>query len=155
MNTTAVVSAVVGAVVCALLGGIRRRTFPVIAALATAFGVGLALVPTIAHVTFDRALGWLHQSPSPRAYAVFVFALSIFTGAYLFGFYLAALARFGLNHDQAFAALGHPVKHFVRFRVRADGSAIDAWVLGLVDPLGNKSPVLVDHLTFRRPSASL
>jgi hypothetical protein len=28
------------------------------------------------------------------------------------------------------------------------GSAIDPWVIGLVDPVGDPSAVLVDHLTF-------
>jgi len=28
------------------------------------------------------------------------------------------------------------------------GSAIDPWVIGLVDPAGDPSAVLVDHLTF-------
>ncbi len=68
----------------------------------------------------------------------------------MFGLYLAALARFGLNDDQAFAALGHPgYKHFVRLRIRRDGSQVDAWVIGLADPIGDPTPVLVDHATFR------
>jgi hypothetical protein len=75
----------------------------------------------------------------------------VFGGAWVFGLYLAALARFGLNNDQAFAALGHPgYKHFVRLRVRRDGSRVDAWVIGLVDPLGDSTPVLVDRVTFHR-----
>jgi hypothetical protein len=102
------------------------------------------------HAGFDAALTWLRLSPSPKTAALVVFGLSIFGGAFVFGCYLAALALFGLNHDQAFAALGHPgYKHIVRMRARADGSAIDAWVIGLVDPLGAHTPVLVDRITFQ------
>jgi hypothetical protein len=120
-----------------------------VALLATAAGVLTALVPTATHAGFDALLGWLGVSASPKTAALVVFALSIFGGAWVFGLYLAALARFALNHDQAFAALGHPgYKHFVRMRVQRDGSRIDAWVIGLVDPLGDPTPVLVDQATF-------
>jgi hypothetical protein len=109
----------------------------------------MALVPTATHAGFDAALAWLKVSPSPKTAALLVFGLSIFGGAFVFGCYLAALALFGLNHDQAFAALGHPgYKHIVRMRVRADGSTIDAWVIGMVDPVGTRTPVLIDHITF-------
>jgi hypothetical protein len=72
-------------------------------------------------------------------------------GAYLFGLYLALLTRFGYEHQQAFAALDHPgFKHFVRFRVRADGSAVDGFCLGLVNPARpGEPPVLVDSFTWR------
>jgi hypothetical protein len=71
-------------------------------------------------------------------------------GTLWFGTYLALLTLFGLENTQAFTALDHPgFKHFVRFRVRADGSAVDAWVVGAVDPLGkNREPVLVDTFTW-------
>jgi hypothetical protein len=74
-----------------------------------------------------------------------------FGGAFLFGTYLALLTRFGFENTQAFTALDHPgFKHFVRLRVRADGSAVDGWVVGLVDPLrAGEAPVLVDRFTWR------
>ena len=112
-------------------------------------GLLMALVPTATHAGFDAAIGWLGVSPSPKTAAIVVFVLSIFGGAWVFGLYLAALARFGLNNDQAFAALGHPgYKHFVRLRVARDGSRIDAWAIGVVDPLGDPTPVLIDQVTF-------
>jgi len=61
----------------------------------------MAIVPTATHAGFDAALGWLGASASPKTTATVVFALSIFGGAWVFGLYLAALARFGLNHDPA------------------------------------------------------
>ena len=143
-------TAVVGAVVCSMLGGWRKRTFRSVALLALVVGVLLGLVPMLTRAAFDASISLAALNPSPRAAALVVYGLAIFVGASIFGAYLAALARFGLNNEQAFAALGHPgYKHFIRMRVRADGSAIDAWVIGLVDPLGDPTPVLVDRVTFR------
>jgi hypothetical protein len=148
-------AAAIAAVVCAFLGGLGRRTFAGVVILATTAGVLMGLLPPAARAVFDVALRWLDLGAAPKVAALVVFGLSIFGGAWVFGLYLAALARFGLNHDQAFAALGHPgYKHFVRLRVRKDGSRVDAWVVGLVDPLGDSTAVLVDHATFR-PSAML
>jgi hypothetical protein len=152
MAAVSVGAAAIGAVVCSFLGGWRRRTLPLVTLLAVAAGGLMGLVPMAAHACFDLLLAALGVSPSPKVVALVVFVLSIMGGALVFGYYLAALARFGLNHDQAFAALGHPgYKHFVRMRVRKDGSAIEAWVIGLVDPLADATPVLVDRVTFRPP----
>jgi hypothetical protein len=150
MDVVSVGAAAIAAVVCAALAGLRKATYRAVVLLATIAGVLMALVPTATHAGFDAALSWLKLSPSPKTAALVVFGLSIFGGAFVFGCYLAALALFGLNHDQAFAALGHPgYKHIVRMRARADGSAIDAWVIGVVDPLGTRTPVLVDQITFQ------
>jgi hypothetical protein len=155
MDLVSVGAALVAAVVCAALAGLRKGTYRAVVLLATAAGVLMALVPTATHAGFDTALTWLRLSPSPKTAALVVFGLSIFGGAFVFGCYLAALALFGLNHDQAFAALGHPgYKHIVRMRARADGSAIDAWVIGLVDPLGARTPVLVDRVHFQADQSS-
>ena len=77
-------------------------------------------------------------------------------GGFTFGAYLSALTKLGLEETQAFTALAHPgFKHFVRFRVRADGSAVDGWVIGLRDPLAqNEEPVLVDRFTWRTRGAA-
>jgi hypothetical protein len=150
MDAVSVGAAALGAVACAALAGLRMATYRAVILLASAAGVLMALVPTATHAGFNAALAWLMVSPSPKTAALLVFGLSIFGGAFVFGCYLAALALFGLNHDQAFAALGHPgYKHMIRMRARADGSAIDAWVIGLVDPVGTPTPILVDHVTFK------
>jgi hypothetical protein len=149
MDAVSIGAAALAAVVCAFMAGLRRRSFVGVVLLATAAGVLMALVPTATHAGFDSMLGWLGVNASPRMAALLVFVLSIFGGAWVFGLYLAALARFGLNHDQAFAALAHPgYKHFVRLRVRRDGSRIDAWVIGMTDPLGEPTPELIDRVTF-------
>jgi hypothetical protein len=78
-------------------------------------------------------------------------ALAVPVGAYLFGVYLALLTAFGFENTQAFTALDHPgFKHFVRFRVRADGTAVDGFCIGLVDPVKRgEEPVLVDRFTWK------
>jgi hypothetical protein len=156
MDAFSVGTAVLGAVVCSLLGGWRKRTFRAVAMLALLVGVLLGMLPVLAHAAFDLSMSWAAAKPSPRAAALVVYGLAIFVGAWIFGAYLAALARFGLNNEQAFAALGHPgYKHFVRLRVRSDGSAIDAWVIGLVDPLGDPTPKLVDRVRFQPKARAL
>ena len=78
-------------------------------------------------------------------------ALAVFAGTFVFGAYLALLTLFGYEHMQALTALDHPgFKHFVRLRVRADGSGIDAWCIGATDPLRpGQQPELVDHFVWR------
>ena len=78
-------------------------------------------------------------------------AVSVFAGVFVFGAYLALLTRLGFENTQAFTALDHPgYKHFVRLRVRADGSGIDGFCVGLSDPLGpDAAPVLVNTFTWR------
>ena len=73
-----------------------------------------------------------------------------------FAWLCAALTVFGIEQHQAFAALAHPgYKHFVRVRVRRDGSGADAWVLGKVDPLSASDPVvLVDQFSWTNDGLS-
>ena len=128
----------------ALIGGRRRRlvTF-VLAVLAAAVVFGASVVLR----TFCEEL-----IESPRALFIAAqVAFGALAGAFVFGAFLALLTRLGIENLQAFAALDHPgFKHFVRFRVRRDGSAVDAWCVGLVDPLRpGASPVLVDAFTWR------
>ena len=75
----------------------------------------------------------------------------MFAGTFVFGGYLALLTLLGYEHMQALTALDHPgFKHFVRLRVRADGSGIDAWCIGATDPLrAGQQPELVDHFVWR------
>jgi hypothetical protein len=65
---------------------------------------------------------------------------------------LATIARLSLNLSQPFAALGEPgYKHFVRLRVREPErgpAVVDAFVIGVVDPVGGSAPVLVDRFQW-------
>lgn len=134
----------------ALIGGLRhgRKATLALAFAAAAITAGLPVLAValleFVFSTFEILIdAWLLQ--------LFLLVVSVFTSAFIFGGYLTLLSRFGYENTQAFTALDHPgFKHFVRLRVRADGSAIDGWCIGLVDPLGADSqPVLVDRFTWR------
>ena len=78
-------------------------------------------------------------------------AVATLASSFAFGAMLWIIARLGLNHAQPYAALGSPgFKHLVRLRVRAEGgrSRVDAFVVGVVDPVGAARPVLVDAFRF-------
>jgi len=141
-------------VILALIGGVRRRK----TVLPLAFSAALlaALAPIVASFALGCALERLALEVSSHVAAAITLAAAVLVGAGLFGAYLGLLTRAGFEHTQAFTALDHPgFKHFVRLRVRADGSGIDAWCLGLVDPLGrDQKPVLVDSFVWRpKPGA--
>ncbi len=151
VDAASAAAAVAGTVVCALMGGWRRGRFGRIAALAGAAGLAMGLVPTATAWAAVRLLGRLDIALAPSLYALLELCAAVFFGALAFGAYLAALTATGLEHGQAFAALAHPgFKHFLRMRVRADGSALDLWCIGLVDPLApDPTPVLVDSFTWK------
>jgi hypothetical protein len=132
-----------------LIGGVRRGGVVV---LGLAFGAGLAtaLIPVFA----SFAMTWLarsaHLTPSVSLIAVLTFGVAVFYGAFVFGAFLALLTFLGLEQTQAFTALDHPgFKHFLRLRVRQDGTAVDLWCIGLIDPLAaGAAPELIDTATF-------
>jgi hypothetical protein len=134
----------------ALIGGIPRN-FRRVAALAIAAGLLTAAIPIAASLLVSKLLGSLVIGASPWAQAAITMLIAVFAGAWIFGAYLALLTRLGLEHTQAFTALDHPgFKHFLRMRVRADGSGIDTWCIGLTDPLATGAePVLVDTFVWR------
>jgi hypothetical protein len=143
-------AATFAAVVCAMVGGWRRGRFLRIAALSAATGVVIGLSPTLVALAVSFVLSFLGVTLGPTMHVALVLAVAIFAGALAFGAFLAALNVLGLENLQAFASLGHPgYRHFVRMRVRRDGSAIDLFCIGLVDPLADgEPPVLVDAFTF-------
>jgi hypothetical protein len=143
---TAIPSTVIITVVLALIGGIRRGHY---AALFLSLIVSVLLVgsATAARIALWRGLPlpglpWIHQAAE--------LAVAAFVGSFLFGAYLAILTWLGYEQTQAFTALDHPgFKHFVRFRVRADGSAVDGFCVGVTDPVSGQAPVLVDTFTWK------
>ncbi|MBK7583496.1 MAG: hypothetical protein IPI67_25305 [Myxococcales bacterium] len=142
--------ALVGTLIYSLIGGLRQHG-PRVLGLAFLAASVTALLPFGAFPLM-RELRELVALPQSRALLVGgSLLLSSFGGAFVFGCYLALLTRLGYEHTQAFTALDHPgFKHFLRLRVRADGSAIDLWCIGLADPLASDArPVLVDATTFR------
>jgi hypothetical protein len=144
---------VIVTVIYALLGGVRRT--PRVLPFAFGAGVMTAAIPVLCSYLLTRLLVSLEFHPSTWVIAVLAFAIAVFAGAWIFGAYLALLTRIGVEYTQAFSALDHPgFKHFLRLRIRADGSSIDAWCIGLVDPLDpGERPVLVDQFSWRPAGA--
>jgi hypothetical protein len=136
--------------VYALIGGVRKGGL-VVFGLALGAGSATALIPVFASI----AITWLgraaHVSISVWVIAALTFLVAVFYGAFVFGAFLALLTFLGLEETQAFTALDHPgFKHFLRLRVRQDGSAVDFWCLGLTDPLASdQQPELVDAGSFK------
>jgi hypothetical protein len=149
----AMTTSVAVAVGTAFLIGLRRRKGRV-AAFSLAFGLATGALPVALGVA-ARAAGFeeLGGTRVGRVAAIWiaVLASTLASGA-AFGAMLATIARLGLNLSQPFAALGEPgYKHFVRLRVREpeEGPAVvEAFVIGVVDPLGGSPPVLVDRFEW-------
>jgi hypothetical protein len=133
-----------------LIGGARKGgaatwILAFMAGLATA---AIPVAMTEAQPALRAAVGYGVMFQVALAGALVV---ASFIAVFIFGCYLALLTAFGLESTQAFTALDHPgFKHFVRFRVRADGSRVDGWCIGVPDPCGsNAEPLLVDSFTWQ------
>jgi hypothetical protein len=137
----------------AFLVGNRRRIARVVA-FSFAFGVATGALPVALGIA-ARAAG-LEEMGGSRIGRVAVIWISLLASTLAsgaaFGAMLATIARLSLNLSQPFAALGEPgFKHFVRLRVRDpdDGPAsVEAFVIGVVDPVGRSPPVLVDRFVW-------
>ena len=133
-----------------LVGGVPRRR----SVLPIAFGAALVtvLLSIGAPQLLDAAVAhFVPSAPVRFLLGLGTFALGVAAGVFVFGGYLTLLTLLGYEHTQAFTVLDHPgFKHFVRLRVRADGQGIDAWCIGVADPLGEDArPVLVDSFSWR------
>ncbi len=144
-----IVVALIATPLYALIGGIRRSGAPTLL-LAIIAGALTAALPLAASRGLQALLDTTGRTLPVAAVAGVSLIVAVFAGALVFGSFLALSTALGLENTQAFTALDHPgFKHFVRLRVRADGSAVDGWCLGLVDPLDrNAEPVLVDAFTW-------
>ncbi len=143
-------AAVVTAIGCAFIGGIQVNKSRAVAALSAALGLWIAFVPIVTSELFELFVGLVGVRYGPRVDAALVLVIAVLSGAFAFGAFLAALSALGLESTQAMTALGHPgFKHFVRMRVRRDGSRVDAWTIGLQDPLARAAKaVLVDRWSW-------
>lgn len=144
------ITALVAFLACIGLGGWRHKPVRVLS-LSLLTGLVVGFLPSEAH----RLAALV--SRSHEGLAAFSYAISIFGGTLALGTYLMLLTILGIEHHQAVSALAHPgYRHFVRLRVRRDGAAVDGWVLGRVDPLHAKDPVvLVDRFTWENPRGGL
>jgi hypothetical protein len=144
-------SVIVGALAtmtCALLGGWRNPRRWIVRPLALLCGTWVGALPWASQMV----IGWLAGDRlGATGFALSAYALSIYPAVLGFGAFLMVLTLLGLEQHQAFSALAHPgYKHFVRLRVRRDGSAVDGWIIGKIDTLDPDSPVvLVDRWTWK------
>jgi len=120
----------------------RNKARPwVVAAVAAPFGVVLGLLPMALRLALPRIVPVIDWD-------IGVLVVFSFLGALVLGFFLAARALLGLEHEQAFAVLSHPgFKHFVRFCIHPDGR-IEAWTLGKDDPVGPGEAVQIDRFAW-------
>ncbi len=160
VTTASFLAGLSAAVVFALIGDIRKagrgKARKIIAMSIIAAAI-MGLFPALIARGFTHFFGDLgawEKDTRVLVGAWVTLGAATFVGAWVFGLFLATLTRFGLESTQAFTTLGHPgFKHFLRLRVRKDGTAIDGWCIGLVDPLREgEKPVLVDRFTWRPPS---
>ncbi|MFO0614986.1 MAG: hypothetical protein U0414_20520 [Polyangiaceae bacterium] len=150
-----VTGAAIGAVL-AFIYGFRHVRWASITAYSFGAGALLGAVPfgmgNLAALV-NRALELRASSAGAWAIDGAGLVAAAFIGTALIGVYFMALTIFGVAADQGFGVLAHPgYKHFVRMRVRADGSGIEGFVIGKVDPLSADSPaVLVDRWDWKNP----
>jgi hypothetical protein len=148
---TSVVIGVLVAITCGLLGGWRKKRSALIGVLAMACGAWVGALPYLVELVLHR----FAPSLSLATRSLYSYGLSIYPAVLGFGTFLMVLTIAGLEQHQAFSALAHPgYKHFMRLRVRRDGSAVDGWVIGKVDPLDADAPVvLIDRYRWDNPRA--
>ena len=109
--------------------------------IALSFGLAVSLAPLLLRkLALILSHGVYHDGMVVAGHAAL--------GAFLLGAFLMILALTGLEHEEGFAALGHPgFRHFVRIRIDPSGG-LEAWVIGKDDPLAPGPPVLIDHFTW-------
>lgn len=151
----AVLTGVAGALVCFFIGGFWRAPRAwLVGLLSVAAGFAMGATPIVLRHLWSLIISLAGWDFSPRWFLGLSFAITVYVATLLFGTYLMLLTLLGLEQHQAFGALAHPgYKHFVRLRVRKDGSRVDGWVLGRVDPLSKKDKVvLVDRFSWLNPA---
>jgi hypothetical protein len=146
-------TALTASVICFLIGGFRSGKRLRIGLLAALTGALVGLLPFALQRLVPLGLHRLGLALLDTPSLALTFALTVYIGTWIFGTFLTALTLFGLEHHQAFSSLAHPgYKHFVRLRVRRDGTRVDGWALGRVDPLSPRDrTVLIDHFTWQNP----
>jgi Calcineurin-like phosphoesterase len=114
-------------------------------AIASLFGLILGLAPFGLRFILSRASPWFGDYWVDFWVVVLV---SGFIGTLALGVFLLVLMLTGLEHQQGFAALGHPgFRHFVRLCVHPGGK-IEGFVIGKDDPVGEGPPVLIDRFSW-------
>jgi hypothetical protein len=110
-------------------------------AIAILFGLILGLAPLGLRFAMLRTLPWLGD------YMAVVLGNAVF-GSLALGVFLLVLILTGLEHQQGFAALGHPgFRHFVRLCIHPEGK-VEGFVIGKDDPVGKGPPSLIDRFIW-------
>jgi len=150
------VAGLLAAIGCALLGVHRGGRVPSIIGVAGVFGTLMGLLPSLALLVLESLADALGFESNTFLWGTLALIVALLAGGFVFGGFLATLTRLDLEHTQAFTALSHPgFRHFVRMRVRADGSGVDVYVIGAEDPFSTKEdPVLVDSFAWESPTAT-
>jgi hypothetical protein len=110
-------------------------------AVASLFGLILGLTPLGLRSALSGALPWLGD--------LLAVALgNALLGSLTLGVFLLILILTGLEHQQGFAALGHPgFRHFVRLCVHPGGK-VEGFVIGKDDPVREGPPALIDRFVW-------
>ncbi|HKQ76927.1 MAG TPA: hypothetical protein VJ810_24745 [Blastocatellia bacterium] len=110
-------------------------------AISILFGLILGLTPLGLRFVISGALPWLGDFMA-------VILGNAVLGTFTLGVFLLVLILTGLEHQQGFAALGHPgFRHFVRLCVHPGGK-IEGFVIGKDDSVGEEGPVLIDRFIW-------
>jgi hypothetical protein len=109
--------------------------------VASLFGLILSLTPLGLRSALSGALPWLGD--------LLAVALgNAVLGSLTLGVFLLVLILTGLEHQQGFAALGHPgFRHFVRLCIHPGGK-VEGFVIGKDDPVGEGAPALIDRFVW-------
>lgn len=152
----ALVLALLVAFSSALLVGWRNHKIWKVVPFCLLTGIVIGWMPTVIGIVVAHwekvVMG--HSFPAKLVGLTIASVVAAFFSGLAFGAFLVLIARAGFNHAQPYAALGIPgYKNFVRFRITSDDSGtavVDAFTIGVVDPLGKDSaPALVDRFSFR------
>jgi hypothetical protein len=110
-------------------------------AIASLFGLILALATLGIRLVLLRTLLWLGD------FGVVILGSAVL-GSLALGVFPLVLILTGLEHQQGFAALGHPgFRQFVRLCVHPGGK-VEGFVIGKDDPVGEGPPVLIDRFVW-------
>lgn len=110
-------------------------------AISIFFGLILGLAPLGIRFALSRTLPWMGD------FMAVVLGHAVF-GSLALGLFLLVLILTGLEHQQGFAALGHPgFRHFVRLCVHPGGK-VEGFVIGKDDPVGEGPPALIDRFVW-------
>ena len=151
--TPSAATALLTAALALAIGGWRRAARLRIALLALVTGVAVGFLPMLVERALAPLAARQHLDVTSPAAVLAQYLVTLPCASFVAGLFFTALTVLGLEHHQGFSALAHPgYKHFVRLRVQRDGSAVDGWVLGQVDPLASGEPVvLVDRFHWENP----